>query len=53
MAANGKRTYQDEFLIYGFTQIEDNSTLTLQCVVCMKIPTSESFKKKSVEDTVR
>ncbi|XP_072392188.1 protein FAM200C-like [Diabrotica undecimpunctata] len=27
MAANRKRAYQDEFLNYGFTQIEDNGTM--------------------------
>ncbi|XP_035212851.1 protein ZBED8-like [Stegodyphus dumicola] len=36
MAGNRKRTYQDEFLNYGFTQIDDNGTMKPQCVVCMK-----------------
>ena len=53
MAANRKRTYQDEFLNYGFTQIEDNGTMKPQCVVCMKVLTSESLKKKSIEETFR
>ncbi|KAK2712587.1 hypothetical protein QYM36_011317 [Artemia franciscana] len=45
MATNRKRTYQDEFLNYGFTQIEDNGTMKPQCVACMKILTSESSIK--------
>lgn len=49
MAANRKRTYQDEFLNYGFTQIEDNGTMKPQCVVCMKVLTSESFKKSQLK----
>ncbi|XP_035214636.1 protein ZBED8-like [Stegodyphus dumicola] len=49
MAANRKRTYQDEFFNYGFTQIEDNGTMKPQCVVCMKVLTSESFKKSQLK----
>lgn len=49
MAANRKRTYQEEFLNYGFTQIEDNGTMKPQCVVCMKVLTSESFKKSQLK----
>lgn len=49
MAANRKRTFQDVFLNYGFTQIEDNGTMKPQCVVCMKVLTSESFKKSQLK----
>ena len=49
MAANRKRTNQDEFLNYGFTQIEDNGIMKPQCVVCMKVLTSQSFKKSQLK----
>lgn len=49
---NRKRTYQDQFFNYGFIQIEDSGTMKPHCVVCMKVWTSESFKK-SIEETLR
>ncbi|XP_057652306.1 SCAN domain-containing protein 3-like [Diorhabda carinulata] len=48
MAANRKRTYQDEFLNYGFPRKKNNGTIKPQCVVCMKVRTSESFKKSQL-----
>ena len=49
MAEKRKRSYQDQFLNYGFTEIEDNGTMKPQCVVCMKVLTSESFKKSQLK----
>ncbi|XP_026476289.1 protein ZBED8-like [Ctenocephalides felis] len=49
MTENRRRTYQEEFLNYGFTQIEDNGTMKPQCVVCMKVLRPESFKKSQLK----
>ncbi|XP_072380507.1 protein FAM200C-like [Diabrotica undecimpunctata] len=49
MTANRKRTYQEEFLNYSFTQIKDNGTMNPQWVVCTKVLTSESFKKSQLK----
>ena len=49
MASARKRTYQAEFLNYGFTEIEDRGQMKPQCVVCMKVLTAESFKKNQLK----
>ncbi|XP_068206255.1 protein FAM200C-like [Palaemon carinicauda] len=49
MASERKRTYQAEFLKYGFTEIEDKGQMKPQCVVCMKVLTAESFKKNQLK----
>ncbi|XP_066952485.1 protein FAM200C-like [Macrobrachium rosenbergii] len=49
MASARKRTYQAEFLNYGFTEIEDKGQMKPQCVVCMKVLTAESFKKNQLK----
>ncbi|XP_023718367.1 SCAN domain-containing protein 3-like [Cryptotermes secundus] len=45
MTSTRKRIYQEEFLNYGFTQIEDKGIMKPQCVDCLKVLTAESFKK--------
>ncbi|XP_068250780.1 protein FAM200C-like [Palaemon carinicauda] len=49
MASARKRTYQAEFLNYGFTEIEDKGQMKPQCVVCMKVLTAESFEKNQLK----
>lgn len=36
MAPQRKRTYQEEFLNHGFTEIEDKGIMKPHCVVCLK-----------------
>ncbi|XP_068250240.1 protein FAM200B-like [Palaemon carinicauda] len=49
MASARKRTYQAEFLNYGFTEIEDKGQMKPQCVVCMKVLTTEYIKKNQLK----
>ncbi|XP_042222527.1 zinc finger BED domain-containing protein 5-like [Homarus americanus] len=44
-----KRTYQAEFLNYGFTEIENKGQMKPQCVVCLKVLTTESFKNNQLK----
>jgi hypothetical protein len=43
MTSTRKRIYQEEFLSYGFTQIEDKGIMKPQCVV---------FQKESIEEAL-
>ena len=49
MTSTRKRIYQEEFLNYGFTQIEDKGIMKPQCVVCLIVLTAESFKKSQLK----
>jgi hypothetical protein len=47
MTSTRKRIYQQGFLNYGFTEIEDKGIMKPQCVVCLKVLAAESLKKVS------
>ncbi|XP_026579563.1 protein ZBED8-like [Pseudonaja textilis] len=49
MTSIRKRIYQEEFLDYGFTQIDDKGIMKPQCVVCLKVLTAESLKKSQLK----
>lgn len=48
-SSSRKRIYQEEFLTFGFTQVEDKGIMKPQCVVCLKVLTPESFKKSQLQ----
>ena len=52
MLSNRKRAYQAELLKYGFTETYDRGQQKSQCVVCRKVLTAESFKKKQLKKHV-
>jgi hypothetical protein len=49
ISSKRKRTYQEEFLNHGFTELEDKGLMKQQCVVCLKALTSESFKRSQLK----
>ena len=44
-----KRLYKDEYLNLGFTYISQHGIIKLQCVICAKVLSNESFKHNKLK----
>jgi len=44
-----KRLYREEYLQYGFSYFNDNGIVKPRCVVCKKILSVDSMKKKNLK----